>query len=293
VLSEPLGTQFTVVIGLNQADTGNIYSEKRSLTHPAGQLYHPELQETFVLAPVFGADDVVGWVDNISMTRVFDIELSEDGVTPMFEEKTVTFSEDVGGWTSFKSFVPESGVSLSKKYFTFDEGKLFKHYVPLAWVLNVNSNAYEWQKSTIEDADNYNIFYDKYNVNTQGEDDVEGITLDPASGSKIKFVLNNEPSVVKTFNTLNYEGSQTYVKKPIIGPSGDEGKYTNTNNALAWSSGVDIQGWTCEEIRTDLDAGSVLEFIKKEGKWFNYIKGKSTGSLDTSRFSVQGIGVIE
>ena len=40
--------------------------------------------------------------------------------------------------------------------------------------------------------------------------------------------------------------------------------------------------------------GSVVEFIKKEGKWFNYIKGKTVSlfeNLDTSRFSVQGIGV--
>ena len=56
---------------------------------------------------------------------------------------------------------------------------------------------------------------------------------------------------------------------------------------------MDIQGWQCTEIKTDLDAGSVIEFIKKEGKWFNYIKGKPTQDLDTSRFSVQGIGISD
>jgi hypothetical protein len=43
-----------------------------------------------------------------------------------------------------------------------------------------------------------------------------------------------------------------------------------------------------------VDMGSVIEFVKKEGKWFNYIKGKgrSSSSIDTSRFSVQGIGIV-
>ena len=55
----------------------------------------------------------------------------------------------------------------------------------------------------------------------------------------------------------------------------------------------DISGWECSEIKTDLDQGSIKEFIKKEGKWFNYIRGSSDGdSLDTSLFSVQGIGII-
>ena len=63
------------------------------------------------------------------------------------------------------------------------------------------------------------------------------------------------------------------------------------NNAAAW--GGDVLGWECSNIKTDLDHGSVIEFIQKEGKWFNYIKGKSASTvLDTSLFSVQGIGVI-
>ena len=59
------------------------------------------------------------------------------------------------------------------------------------------------------------------------------------------------------------------------------------------SSGGDILGWECSEIKTNLDSGSVIEFIEKEGKWFNYIKGLGANqALDTSRFSVQGIGVV-
>lgn len=64
-------------------------------------------------------------------------------------------------------------------------------------------------------------------------------------------------------------------------------------------------GWYIEKIITDLQTGKVDEFVKKEGKWFNYIKGEETtftnafnnngtadGNLDAQEFTVQGIGTI-
>lgn len=67
-----------------------------------------------------------------------------------------------------------------------------------------------------------------------------------------------------------------------------------------------INGWYVKKIITDLQEGKVDEFIQKEGKWFNYIKGEDTtftssidnadnnfsGNLDVTEFSVQGIGVL-
>ena len=38
--------------------------------------------------------------------------------------------------------------------------------------------------------------------------------------------------------------------------------------------------------------GALNEFIEKEGKWFNYIKGKP-GQVDTAAFNFQGLGIIE
>tara|TARA_R110001583_G_scaffold2950_2_gene20037 strand:+ start:1564 stop:6957 length:5394 start_codon:yes stop_codon:yes gene_type:complete len=40
---------------------------------------------------------------------------------------TVTYKEDVKGWVSFKSFIPESGLSAVNTYFTFREGKIYSH----------------------------------------------------------------------------------------------------------------------------------------------------------------------
>ena len=39
-----------------------------------------------------------------------------------------------------------------------------------------------------------------------------------------------------------------------------------------------------------MESGSIKEFIKKEDKWFNYIKGK--GEPKTSDFTFQGIGIL-
>ena len=51
-------------------------------------------------------------------------------------------------------------------------------------------------------------------------------------------------------------------------------------------------GWYVDNFSTDLQEGSVPEFIEKEGKWFNYIRGQATSlsNLDTSEASVQGLG---
>jgi hypothetical protein len=43
--------------------------------------------------------------------------------------KTVSFREDVRGWVSFKSFVPENAISCSNEYYTLLDGKLWKHHV--------------------------------------------------------------------------------------------------------------------------------------------------------------------
>jgi hypothetical protein len=40
-----------------------------------------------------------------------------------------------------------------------------------------------------------------------------------------------------------------------------------------------------------MQEGSISEFIEKEGKWFNYIRGLQ-GELDVSELNVQGLGVV-
>ena len=220
--------------------------EKEFTSANAGQVHHQftiptsydpipsvDIRKLFVFKTEAGTS---GTIDNVFLKRV--ITQQELGV----DIQTISFNEDVKGWVSFKSFIPESGVSLSNKYFTMFGGQLWKH------------NANE-QRNTF------------YNVNYP---------------SRISAVLNQSPSVVKNFSTVNYEGSQAKVTSIS---NGYNGVY---NSSLQ-------EGWEAQSITTDLQQGTIVEFIDKENKWFNYIRGKKitlSSDIDTSSFNFQGLGVL-
>jgi hypothetical protein len=198
------------------------------------------------LAP---ADDIIGSYDDYS--KQYNITLtkhSEGGTTG----ETLSFSEDAKGWVSFKSFIPESGVSLSNQYFTMNKGELWQHNL---------------------DKDVYNRFYDV------------------PYPSSVTAILNDSPSVIKNFNTLNYEGSQASVEGYTTYMSGE----TQISNLAPYNTS-NITGWEASEIYNSDESGFVTEFIEKEGKWFNYIKGgdiEDNSLQQTSKFSVQGLGIVK
>jgi hypothetical protein len=83
--------------------------------------------------------------------------------------QTISFDEDINGWTSLYSFKPELAGSLRENYFTFKNGNIWKHYAPTTQV-------------------GYSNFY--------------GVQY----SSKVTLVLNPNVSESKNFNTINYEG---------------------------------------------------------------------------------------
>tara|TARA_R110002074_G_scaffold118115_3_gene250514 strand:+ start:2068 stop:6756 length:4689 start_codon:yes stop_codon:yes gene_type:complete len=142
--------------------------------------------------------------------------------------KTITFNEDVKGWSGFKSFIPEQGLSMANDYYTFKEGVLYKHHL---------ENDYN------DEVVNRNTFYGEY------------------TPSHVSVLLNDDPSSIKSYKTLNYTGSKS---------------------------------WYAEYIESEKQKGFVDEFIKKEGKWFNFIKGEDvaeTLNIKTEEFSFQGLGI--
>ena len=184
-------------------------------------------------------DLVNGTLDNFSMQEEF----------PLFEPKTISFSEDVKGWVSFKSFAPENGLSLSKEYYTINNGQLWQHY-----------REFDDSGSIIP----RNSFYDTI---------VE---------SSITAVLNTQPSLVKIFNTLNYEGSQSKI---------NQYNQDHTSQTIKSYNITGKDGWYVESIITNKQEGSISEFIEKEGKWFNYIRGRDQ-DVKTADLSFQGLGII-
>ena len=70
---------------------------------------------------------------------------------------------------------------------------------------------------------------------------------------------------------------------------------------ISFSNLIDKNGWYVNNIVTNKQEGFVPDFVEKEGKWFNYIKGtRRDGNLQTlyisqhtGDFSFQGIGEID
>ena len=179
---------------------------------------------------------------------------------------TVSYKEDVKGWVSFKSFMVENGVSSANNYFTFQNAVLWKHHHQLFF-----------QKTTIEY--NRNTFY---RIHTP---------------SSFIAILNQAPGTVKTFKTINYEGSQAKIDGLITYDTYESG--TNIIREANISDGEyynleDKIGWFVKDIFTNKERGGINEFIEKEGKWFNYIKGRTgvalTGGGANPNFGVSEFG---
>jgi hypothetical protein len=186
------------------------------------------------------------------------------------ETTTVSFKETVDGWTSRKSyytktgnvFYPlESGESLNDKYYSFNKGLIWEHA----------SNSV------------YNNFY--------------GTQYD----SSVNVVINDVTESIKGFKTLNYAGtdSRRYKYGTSTGLSGlsiEQVVYQQIAPSIINSETV-TPGWYTNYINTDMEEGQIKEFVKKENKYFNKIKGLKTfykdncdNNVDSSAFQTQGLG---
>ena len=183
--------------------------------------------------------------------------LEVEEFTLVNKSKVLTYREEVKGWVSFKSFIDmQHGVSMGNDYYTFQRGNLYKHY---------------------DETENRNTFYDEF------------------TSSSVDVLLNDDPSSVKIFSTLNYEGSQAKVDKfkhdTISLPYQNDAFYSDQE----YYNLSNKKGWYVESVFTNDEYGYINEFLDKESKWFNYIKKETNLDLakaDTGDFSFQGIGLV-
>jgi len=199
----------------------------------------------------------------------YNINLNSTVLMPTLGQ-TVSFREDVRGWVSFKSFIPENGVSCANDYYTFQYGKAFMH-----------------------------------NSSTQLRNTFYNAGVD----SSFTVILNDVPGSIKSFDTINYEGSQARITEftgaifnnAVV----NDGQYHNLSS---------VPGWYVDNVKTDQEIGGINEFIEKEGKWFSYMKGveiahyegelnglpaqrptinpDGSSTFDQASFAVQGLGVL-
>jgi hypothetical protein len=181
---------------------------------------------------------------------------------------TLAYSEaasEGGGWTSFRSYIPEYGISLNDTYYTFKNARLWKH-----------------------NSETRNTFYGNF------------------TESSVNLIFNDESEVVKSFKTIAYEGTQ---QRKFRYDGTIDGVTYGINDKLSLARLIELEpseaeidtlsstqyqnGWYLDSLTTDLQSGSIKEFIGKENKYFNHLRGDSETelNLDTSEFQVQGIGI--
>lgn len=184
---QPITTSGAMVIGQVQAYAGNygIGTNPESFAVYGFRKYFVDRNRNVVLRL---SQDGISEISEYGMGDFFRDNLSEIGnngfILGMWDMhnkeyvlsmqpvdgtyKTLTFDEDVAGWTSFFDYKPNQGGSLRNNFYTFKNGEIWKHYSP--------SNT------------GWGSFY--------------GITYDSA----VEVIFNPEVSLVKTFKTINYEG---------------------------------------------------------------------------------------
>ena len=134
--------------------------------------------------------------------------------------QTITYSQLVSGWTSFWSYIPDWMIGMNNSFYSWNNGDLYKH----------NTNSLR------------NTFYNS------------------SYPSSISTILNQEPTTVKMFKTLEL------------------------NSTSAWNT----------TITTDISLGQMSSsfYKNKENQWFTYIRRPDNGTYDTKALSTSGIGSL-
>ena len=152
---------------------------------------------------------------------------------------TIGFDEATNGWVSFYDYQPSFGFSAQGSFFTTKDNKIWKHY-----------------SNSVDRASFY------------GE---------ASQPSIVKLVINPDPTRVKTFNTVSYEGSNGWEITSLIsdetGLDNDSGSWSNNTNT---SSRI----WSYDEgLYVDNGVNYRAGFDRKQNKYTAAIKNNSTAPI--------------
>jgi len=170
-------------------------------------------------------------------------EISSYGMHDFFRDELATATKIVGGWNSHsKDYVLSIQSGSEYKTATFDEGVLgwtsFSSYKP-SHAFSLSNVFYTFNSGKLYQhyLGPYARFY--------------GVTY----GSDVTIVLNSNPSVVKNFKTINYEGGAGWELESMVASSSDQtlpiGKYVFQDNLAS----LETQIWS-------------NTFKRKEDKYF-------------------------
>ena len=156
---------------------------------------------TFAKGKIYGAWDTHQSAYTISL-QTKPRTISTDADT--FD--TLGYDEQIKGWTSFYSYKPNAMDSLKNNFYTFIDSNIYKHY----------------DESTNTTRSKF------YGATTPAE-------------SFVEFIFNPNPTVIKNFNTIAYEGSNGWEVDSYLSDfegvdqvsnSGTWNKYQDSTNSI-------------------------------------------------------------
>tara|TARA_B110000259_G_scaffold182004_1_gene224974 strand:- start:547 stop:2136 length:1590 start_codon:yes stop_codon:yes gene_type:complete len=186
-------------------------------------------------------DNLIGGWDAHNKQYVLSMRQSDSSFTSESSYDTLAFDETAKGWVSLFSYRPNKIISLNNNYFTAYEGKLWKHY---------------------EKPPNNSSMVRFY-----------GVTY----SARVTFVFNGGPSMVKNFQTINYEGDSGW---------GVSQFQTNTDIALPISQA--IFATTLDQMQNSL---LINNFKLKEDKYYADITNNTSSQRGEVVFGRSSSGV--
>ena len=141
----------------------------------------------------------------------------------------LSFEDDINGWTSFFTYEPNFVGSLKSKYYSFYDAEIYEHYDQTPGHI----------RST---------FY--------------GVT----SNSSVEFIFNANPSIIKNFKTVNYEGSNGWQVESFL--SDAEGFDLQSNAQQQYNDSAKLVRSYEEGLYTESGVPYRAGFNRKENKYF-------------------------
>ena len=195
------------------------------------------------LATVSSTGKIVGAYDIYNKNYVLSLQYAGVDLPD-----TLSFEEATNGWVSFYDYKPTTGFSSQGKFFTTNGTSIWEHYVlqtkaaPPAPVLR-------------------NSFYDAASL-----------------PSTLKFVINPDPTRVKTFNTVNYEGTNGWeITSLVSDATGFDARGAGWDETIDTSSRI----WSYDEgLYTEGGIPYRAGFDRKQNRYVAAIKNNSTQPID-------------
>jgi hypothetical protein len=202
---------------------------------------------------VYGKGKLMGSFDIYNKQYVLSIQPNE---TDRFEDdsyKTLVFDDNVKGWVSFYSYKPQWGFSLRNKFYTLAPKEVENNTFPSIWEHNSGTR---------------NNFYS---------------TTTPSS---ITFIFNSQPSLCKSFKTVNYEGSNGWKMDSFVSDMTGADKINNdweysessANTILSYTEGA-YDNYGNSYPSTLIPPISRAGFNRKENKYFSNLVNNSQPAL--------------